>query len=101
MTFQVGDRVEAIVDHIADNETLLKGDTGTIVRVWEGGNTVSVCWDFPIKSGHDCGGYCGRGYGWNVHTRGIKKSSKESLVGGDIEVDTSDLLALFGGVCHV
>lgn len=99
MKFEVGDRVEAIVDHIADNETLLKGDAGTIVRVWEGGgNTVSVCWDFPIKSGHDCGGYCERGYGWNVHTGDLKKSSQEMLVSGDIEVEESELILLLGGV---
>lgn len=98
MKFEVGDRVEAIVDHIADNETLLKGDTGTIVRVWEGGNTVGVCWDFPIKSGHGCGGYCGRGYGWNVHTGDLKKSSQKMLVSGDIEVEESELILLLGGV---
>lgn len=98
MKFEVGDRVEAILDHIEGNETLLRGDTGTVVRVWEDGNTVGVCWDFPVKGGHECGGYCERGYGWNVHTKDLKKSSQEMLVSGDIEVEESELILLLGGV---
>lgn len=98
MKFEVGDRVEAIIDHIEGNETLFMGDAGTVVKVWDGGNTVGVCWDSPVKGGHECGGYCERGYGWNVHTRNLKKSSQEMLVSGDIEVEESELILLLGGV---
>lgn len=64
--FKVGDRVAAAVDHPDNNSHIMKGDEGTVCRVFGGARRVSVEWDEQI-GGHSCGGSCPDGYGWNVN----------------------------------
>lgn len=71
--FHNGDRVMLTHDHPDNNEDLVYGDTGTVVRdkgheedneeYW-----VSVRWDKKLGRGHDCNrpNLCNYGYGWNV-----------------------------------
>ena len=66
--FEMGDRVECIVDHPDDNEYLVIGSIGTVCEESEDDVDdpfISVCWDEDI-GGHDCDGSCEDGYGWRV-----------------------------------
>lgn len=94
---KVGDRVEAIVDHIESNDVLLKGDTGTvcILHGGDGSYRVGIEWDRACR-GHDCGGHCDHGYGWNVNKRDIRLIDK-AFCTQDIEVESEDLFAMIGG----
>jgi hypothetical protein len=94
---KVGDRVEAIVDHIESNDVLLKGDTGTvcILHGGDGSHGVGVEWDRACR-GHDCGGYFDHGYGWNVNKRDIRLIDEAFCI-QDIEVESEDLFAMIGG----
>lgn len=64
--FNVNDRVVAIVDSPADNDSIHAGDAGTVCRRQGGDGWVGICWDKPVDGGHDCGGNCEYGYGWMV-----------------------------------
>ena len=100
MMLKVGDRVEAIVDHIERNGVLLKGDTGTVcvLHGGDGSHGVGIEWD-KACGGHDCGGHCEHGYGWNVNKRDIRLI--QSVETHDVEVDNSDLFTMLaiGGAC--
>lgn len=61
--FNVGDRVECIVDHPDDNKLLLAGYFGTVCVLDSGPHCVGVCWDEEI-GGHSCWGACEYGHGW-------------------------------------
>lgn len=100
MTFEIGDRVEALVHHIEMNGTLLEGDTGTVVDLLMGeeDSHVGVEWDKKC-SGHDCRGHAEYGHGWNVRKREIRLI--QSVETHDVEVDNSDLFTMLaiGGAC--
>ena len=66
MIIQVGDRVEAAVDHPAGNHDIVSGMQGTVVNIYDGLEVVSVRWDRAVRRGHSCAGRCEDGYGWNV-----------------------------------
>lgn len=66
--FHVGDRVCCAVECPDGNKRLHIGMTGTIVNVEpmiSSRPLYYVCWDDNV-SGHDCGGHCAPGHGWNV-----------------------------------
>ena len=56
--FNIGDRVEAIVNR---GKIIEIGDTGTICDFCMG--LVGVEWDRTIMGGHDCDGHCSYGFG--------------------------------------
>lgn len=100
MKLKVGDRVEAIVDHIERNSVLLKGDTGTVCKLYGSGGSygVGIEWDRPC-GGHGCDGHCEYGYGWNVNKKDIRLI--QSVETHDVKVDNSDLFTMLaiGGAC--
>ena len=64
--FQIGDRVEAIVDFPADNTKIKRAMRGTICDFADGCNPpIGIRWDEHIN-GHHCNGHCEYGYGWYV-----------------------------------
>lgn len=70
--FDVGDRVELLVDHPDGNDDLICGCCGTVTEDTgydeAKSNWVSVCWDIEVAGGHDTGwpDLCPEGHGWNV-----------------------------------
>ena len=64
--FKVGDRVICLVDSPADNESIHKGDTGTICSAEAHDSWIGVCWDKLVDGGHSCSGDCEHGFGWRV-----------------------------------
>lgn len=92
MIFKIGDRVEALVDHICGNSILMRGDTGTVVRI--NPNDVGVQWDKAIN-GHSCCGSCIYGYGWFVGPNDI--DIIKTIEGVDIEIEDMELLGVLGG----
>ncbi len=69
--FEVGDRVECIVDYPDDNEYIRIGCLGTVCEELEDDldglddPSIGVCWDEYV-GGHNCNGNCEHGYGWRV-----------------------------------
>lgn len=63
--FQVDDRVEAIVDNPAYNNSIHIGDTGIVVAIDNTRKIIKVEWD-EFVHGHSCSGLAEDGYGWNV-----------------------------------
>ena len=104
--FAVGDRVSAAVDHPAQNDTLMCGDMGTIIKFDPGGDLpIGVCWDRYITAGHDLDDLyddeydddirCDDGHGWWVTSNDIVVV----VDGSDaFEVESADILAEFLGV---
>lgn len=68
--YQIGDRVEAIVNNPDESDYIMVGDTGTVCDI--DGDHVGVDWDNELGEGHDCSGNCEYGHGWYVHTRYIR-----------------------------
>ena len=67
--FEVGDRVECIVDCPDDNEDIYAGYLGTVCEEPEDSGDdqwIGVCWDEDV-GGHDCSGNCEDGHGWRVY----------------------------------
>jgi len=70
--FEVGDRVELLVDYPDGNDDLVRGCCGMVTEDSGGGERedswVSVCWDIEVAGGHDTGwpDLCPQGHGWNV-----------------------------------
>ena len=64
MYFQVGDRIQAAIDHPDGNKVILCGDCGTVLVNFDG--RLKVQWDKDV-GGHTCGGRCENGHGWNVN----------------------------------
>lgn len=73
--FRVGDRVEAIIDAPDENYSIHAGDLGTVCKA---GWIIGVRWDRPVDNGHDCGGTCEYGYGWNMLTDQIALYEEEA-----------------------
>lgn len=104
MTFQVGDRVEALCDHPQRNDYIRCGWTGTVVKVDDGYPPIGVRWDdgspaYGLETGngrlHDCHGECEDGYGWFVSTEEIRII--EEFIVEDFDVTNDDIFAMIGG----
>lgn len=71
---EIGDRVRLIKNFPGNIQDLYAGDEGTIVDLRND-------WGFPWASirfdryvdGHDCGGKCEDGYGWNIDVNDVEK----------------------------
>lgn len=61
--FNAGDTVVCLVDHPANNDFIMAGDTGTVVAYANG--IAYVDWGRNVD-GHSCDGRCPYGNGWNV-----------------------------------
>lgn len=61
--FNAGDTVVCTVDHPANNNFIMAGDTGTVVACANG--IAYVDWGRYV-GGHSCGSHCHYGNGWNV-----------------------------------
>lgn len=68
--FNIGDRVRLLENHPIGNEYLVAGASGIVCYIDR--YSVGVCWDYSIKSGHDCYGNCRYGYGWLVNADDIE-----------------------------
>lgn len=93
MKFNVGDRVESIVDTPSGNPSLHIGSTGTVVKAIE--QIVCVRWDMQKPNNthfHSCFGACEDGYGWNVFANQIQLSGKSP----DLDVSVDDLCDFLG-----
>ena len=75
MVFQIGDRVEAVVDHPDDNECLICGDQGTVRDI---DSNIGVEWD-KFCYGHNLRGNAQDGHGWWVRPSDIRLSLEEQL----------------------
>ena len=71
--FEIGDRVELLVDYPDGNDDLVRGSMGCVTEdqgddVESPDAWISVCWDKEISGGHDTGhpDRCPSGHGWNV-----------------------------------
>lgn len=85
---EIGDLVEAIVDHPDRNKTILSGDRG-IVR-YVGISRIGVEWESEVSGGHTCDGRCQRGYGWFVNFRDI------AVVNEETDIDDDSFLQVLG-----
>ena len=92
MIFKIGDRVEALVDHICGNRILMRGDTGTVVRI--NSNDVGVQW-YKAINGHSCCVSCIYGYEWFVSSNDI--DIIKTIESVDIEIEDMELLGVLGG----
>jgi len=63
MKFKVGDRVKAFATW--DENSKIKGVCGTVLRADEKDFSVGIRFEKKI-GGHDLGGICPNGYGWNT-----------------------------------
>ena len=89
MPFQIGDRVETVVDHPEGNPDIMVGMQGTVceLNTLEAIRFIGVMWDMPVKGGHTCDHNCPNGYGWRVWPDRIKAvqdarfHEDESLIG--------------------
>lgn len=84
MTFQIGDRIEAIATHLIRNSCISKGDTGVVCDVSDP-NFVGVRWDRRLSVGHNCQGNCDDGHGRYVYPGEIKLCEEEEDDGTEIE----------------
>lgn len=82
--YQVGDRVQLLVNHPDGNKVLMSGATGTVVHV-SISFSVGVCWDVPrgTPGFHHCQHHCENGRGWYVSARNLAKA---------MDLDLDDLI---------
>jgi len=85
--FCVGDRVESMVNHPDGNKDIRIGTTGTVCRI---AGSINVRWDHAVERGHDCGGHCERGYGWNVYDHEIKLYEEDD----GVEIDENSFMSI-------
>ena len=74
--YEIGQRVELVIDHPDNNYSLVRGDTGTVVKVYGDGATqsIGVQWDKYVN-GHDwASDTCLEGHGWWVFCTDIVPS---------------------------
>lgn len=88
--FQLGDRVEAIVDHPSRNNYIGIGDAGTVCDLPPLVNRVGVKWDNAFPNGHVCSGHCKDGYGWYV---GVEEVMLHDEMQDDIDEDSFMMIA--------
>lgn len=90
--FSIGDRVMAVVDCPADNDSIHAGDTGTICSECGEDNWLGVCWDSPIDFGHGCDGHCEYGLGWRVPECTLDFEPKDTKPPFQFDEDAFDTL---------
>mgnify|MGYP000330828870 CR=1 FL=1 len=93
--YQVGDRVELLVDHPESNSVLVAGDLGTVCYVSEYGDErrLGVAWDKGC--GHSCDGNCEDLHGWYVYDDVVAPFDEGA--DGDMDVfSDEDIRSLFG-----
>lgn len=87
---EVGDLVEAIVDHPDRNKMILSGDRGIVCYVGTNNiRRIGVEWESEI-GGHSCEERCKRGHGWYVNPSDIAVVEKEA------EIDDDSFLQVIG-----
>lgn len=105
-SFQVGDRVIVIADHLAsNNRSICRGDVGTVCNIlgayYEAvyGETylVGISFDKHV-SGHDCEETCEFGHGWYVRDYEISRLVDIERDYPDVEIATDEELFAFLGV---
>ena len=89
----IGDRVEAVCDHIALSKSLLAGDQGVVCEITSD-RTVGVRWDAEVVRGHDCDGHCDKGHGWRVNKKDLRRVEPE----GDIDIPNSSFMEILQNV---
>lgn len=77
--FQIGDRVESIVDHPESSEEIVIGTQGVVCET-SGSTVVGVRWDIMLRRGHSCNGRCDKDHGWRVHMNKIRLVSEQPFV---------------------
>lgn len=73
--FEVGDRVECVIETPSGNDDIHIGCTGTVVVVLAYDSTdipVGVEWDVPVRGGYSINRLCKYGHGWRVSPTEIK-----------------------------
>lgn len=88
--FTIGDRVEAVRDHLSLNQNITSGMTGTVCRAGRQ-YSVGVCWDEYVE-GHDCDGFCEMGHGWYVKCEDIELIQESNF---DLDITSIDKLFEF------
>lgn len=72
-----------------------EGIIGRVCMVWKDEYNdevrLGVEWDFHDPKGHNCGGTCKHGYGWNVDAPYLKLLSTQAQIK---ETDLIDILAI-------
>lgn len=86
---EVGDLVEAIVDHPDRNKTILSGDRGVVCYVGVNNIRIGVEWESEV-GGHTCNGRCRGGRGWYVNHSDIAIVEKEA------DIDEDSFLQVIG-----
>ena len=89
--FQIGQRVVAVRDNPANSNSIMRGDTGTVMDLSPSSLlNVGVEWDEEVAGGHSLEltsgkPQCKRGHGWYVHDYDIETIS--------VDVDDSGVAA--------
>lgn len=91
--FQVGDCVEAVVDHPDQNEHIHIGDTGVVCYIIDP-YRVGIAWDKTLPNGHSCDEHCEYRHGWYVDTDTIRIPEED----GDIDIDDNSFLNVISGL---
>lgn len=87
--FEIGDRVQCIVDHLDGKKSFPIGSTGTVVQLFH--RFVGVEWDEYI-GGHTCGERAIKGHGWYVRYNQIELIEDEP----EPDITDDDFMALLG-----
>lgn len=91
--YQVGDRVELLVNNPENNSALVAGDLGTVCYVSKSGTRLGVSWD--KECGHNCEGNCEDPHGWYVYDDVVVPFDEG--IDGDMDVfSDEDIRSLFG-----
>lgn len=77
--FQIGDRVESIVDHPQLNADIVIGTQGVVCETI-GPAVVGVRWDIMLRRGHSCNGRCDKDHGWRVDMNEIRLVPEQPFV---------------------
>jgi len=102
-SFQVGDRVIVIADHLAsENSSICRGDVGTVCDihgVFVNGVTylVGVSFDEDV-GGHVCDGSCEKGHGWYVRDYELARLVDIERDYSGVEIATDEELLDFLGI---
>ena len=89
--FNIGDKVECVLDSPGGNEDIAIGMQGVICKIFNSSPCIGVRWDEEVFRGHDCQGTCAYGYGWFVKACDIKHIDD----GDEFDADTTEFDKLF------
>ena len=90
-TFQIGDRVEAIVDAPEGNGNICIDDLGTVCDIQSEGERIGIAWDNMVI-GHTCCGLCDSGHGWYMDKDTIRLHEEEM-----IEIEERSFMRMISG----